>query len=168
MRTTLTAIALAATLGLATACDNRPDADEVATAALERNGIENVNVDFDDDANIVHLRGTVASEDIRTRAEETVRTAVGTTATVANEVLVEGPSEAMADEVDDVIEARLGVLKDGQPMLKERDVDFEVTSGVVTIKGDVKTAAEKAEVERLVRTVTGPKQVVNALEVDSE
>jgi osmotically-inducible protein OsmY len=85
----LTTLALAAMLGLAGACGSRQEPDDVAEQALERWGIQGVEVDYDDDTKVVRLTGTVASEDLRRNAEESVRAAVGRTTTVSNEIRVE-------------------------------------------------------------------------------
>jgi osmotically-inducible protein OsmY len=50
-------------------------------------------------------------------------------------------------------------------VLKDRDVDFEVKGGVVTIKGDVRTSAEREQAEQMVRSAGESKDIVNALEV---
>lgn len=89
MRHHFTALALVATLSLAGACADRPEPDDVAEQALERWGIEGVEADYDDDTKVVRLTGTVATEDQKQNAEESVRAAVGRTATIRNDIAVD-------------------------------------------------------------------------------
>jgi osmotically-inducible protein OsmY len=55
---------------------------------------------------------------------------------------------------------------DKDPILKERDIDFEVVNGVVTVKGDVRSTAEKTKVSEIVRAAPGVKEMANALEIN--
>jgi len=51
------------------------------------------------------------------------------------------------------------------PVLKERDIDFAVTNGMVTITGEVASADEKTRVEQLAKAAPGVKEVANGLEI---
>lgn len=95
MRYALPTLALAATLALSGACATQPDPEDMAEQALERWGIEGVEVDYDDDDKILRLKGTVPTEDVRQNAEESVRAAVGRNASITNEVLVEDTRSGM-------------------------------------------------------------------------
>ena len=55
-------------------------------------------------------------------------------------------------------------MEDDQ-VLRDRDIDFDVTNGVVTVKGEVRTVDEKTRVTELVRAAAGVKDMANALEV---
>ena len=50
-------------------------------------------------------------------------------------------------------------------MLRDRDIDFDVNNGVVTVKGEVRTTAEKTKVSDLVKGAPGVKEFANALEI---
>lgn len=89
MRHRFSAIALAATLTLAGACADRPDPDDMAEEALTRWGINGVEADYDEDTKVVRLTGTVGTEDQKQNAEESVRAAVGRTATIRNDITVD-------------------------------------------------------------------------------
>ena len=41
---------------------------------------------------------------------------------------------------------------DNDSVLKDRDINFDVSNGVVTIKGDVATAAEKQKVGQMTQS----------------
>jgi osmotically-inducible protein OsmY len=47
-------------------------------------------------------------------------------------------------------------------------INVDTSGGVVTLSGGVQTAAEKAEAERLARSATGVRQVVNNITVEGE
>ena len=88
MRHRLTTLVLATTLGLTLACSERPDPDDMAEDALERWGIRGVEADYDESSKVIRLTGSVATEDLKQNAEESVRAAVGRTATITNEITV--------------------------------------------------------------------------------
>jgi osmotically-inducible protein OsmY len=133
--------------------------------SLAQAKIEHVDVDYDQEAKVVHLKGTVATSADRQRAEQVAATAVGTTGTVLNELTVEGMNETTADNRDGEIRDRLSEMVDNTPALKDRDVNFDVNNGVVTVKGTVQTAEEKTQVSDLVKAAPGVKDFANELEV---
>ena len=147
------------------ACGRGPDTNANVVKALEQANIEKVDVHVDRDANIVHLRGTVDTSSDRTRAEEIANAAVGTSGRVLNELTVEGLNAGTADDFDDQIEDGLDRAMDNDPVLKERDINFEVRNGMVTIKGEVRSADEKSRVGQVVAAAPGVKDVANALEI---
>ncbi len=153
---------------LAIGCGGRADHKENVQKALTQANLENVAVDVDDDANIVHLKGTVGSMSDRTRAEEVAAAAVGTTGRVLNELTVEGLNSDTADDLDDEIHDTLDRMVDNDPVLKERDINFDVSNGTVTVKGEVRNAEEKNKVGQIVKAAPGVKDFANALEIRSE
>jgi osmotically-inducible protein OsmY len=167
MRRTSLSLAFACAVALgAAACSSTPDPSESAEKALKEANITEVEVDWDKDSRIAHLKGTVASPADRDRAEEVATSAVGTTGRVLNEVTIKGLNEHTADDLDGRIRSTLDEMVDEDAVLKERDIDFEVANGVVTVKGEVRTAAEKAKVTQLVRSAPGVKDFANALEIE--
>lgn len=88
MRRTAWCFLVAAMLSAA-ACDRDPDTEGNVRKALEEANIDTVEVEVDDDANIVHLQGTVGTLADRTRAEEIATAVVGTSGRVINELTVE-------------------------------------------------------------------------------
>ena len=95
----------AATLGFA-ACttSSSPDPTEQAEQALEQANLNDVDVDWDQEARVAHLTGTVESPADRQRAEEVATAAVGTTGKVLNEVTIKGLNESTADNIDGQIQ----------------------------------------------------------------
>jgi osmotically-inducible protein OsmY len=104
----------------------------------------------------------------RTRAEEVASAAVGTSGRVLNELTVEGLNADTADDLDDDIHDTLDRMIDNDPVLKERNVNFEVHNGAVTVKGEVRNAEEKNRVGQIVKAAPGVKDFANALEIRPE
>ena len=76
-------------------------------------------------------------------------------------------TKAQPKKVDSDLDS--GIDKNLEAMLVQhrlkRDVKYDVTNGVVTLKGDVPSQAQRASVEKLAQHVPNVKQVVNELEV---
>src|SRR5262245_41290379 len=87
------AVALAATLAITGACNNGPDPSDKVSKALKDAKLEDVKVDWDREAHIAHLKGTVDQPTDRQRAEEVASAAVGTSGRVLNEVTVKNVDE---------------------------------------------------------------------------
>jgi len=150
---------------LAGACNRGPDPKDQVSDQLKNANIRDVNVDYDRNAKVVHLKGAVDSPSERSRAEEIAQRAVGTSGKVANELTVKGVTDRAADDHDGDIRRELKAKVDNDTALKNRDINFDVNNGVVTIKGDVATAAEKQKVGQMAQSTQNVKDVVNSLEL---
>lgn len=158
-------VVLMAVAAVGIGCGRGPDTEENVRKALDQANMQAVQVEVDDNANIVHLKGTVESVGDRTRAEEVASATVGTTGRVLNELTVKGLNDQTAGELDDEIDDALNRTIDNDPVLKERDIDFRVNNGMVTVSGEVASADEKARVEQLAKAAPGVKDVANGLEI---
>jgi len=168
MRITHTGVAVAFTLALAAgACSTAevPDPSDRVEQALKDANIKDVNFDWDKDARVAHLKGTVDSATERERAASVAETAVGTSGRVLNELTIENVNENTADDMDGRIRSALSDAIDRDQVLRDRDIDFDVSNGVVTVKGEVRTTAEKTKVSDLVKGAPGVKEFANALEI---
>jgi hyperosmotically inducible periplasmic protein len=152
-------------LGAAGACDRGADPSDKVSKALKDANLADVKVDWDKEAHVAHLKGTVDQPTDRQRAEDVAAAAVGTTGRVLNEVTIKNVNEKSADDLDGDIRSHLKDAVNDDPTLRDRDIDFDVNNGVVTIKGDVRTAAEKTRVTEIVRSAPGVKDMANALEI---
>lgn len=152
-------------LTLSVACNRGPDPKEQVSTQLKNAKIDDVNVDYDRNAKVVHLKGAVDSAAQRSRAEEIAQRAVGTSGTVANELTVKGATDRTADDHDGDIRRELKAKMDNDSVLKDRRINFDVNNGVVTIKGEVGTTAEKQKVSQMTRSTENVKDVVNSLDV---
>jgi len=163
---TFATIALALTI----ACTNTnkaPDMSQDVRHALDQAGLNSISVSQDREKNVITLSGNVSSDDDKSRAESVAKS-VAQTAVVANEIGVR-PSgeEGTAKKVDSALDS--GIDKNLEAMLVQRkldrDVKYDVSNGVVTLKGDVRSQAERSSVEKVAKDVPNVKQVVNELEV---
>jgi osmotically-inducible protein OsmY len=159
------ATVLSAALGAA-ACSQGPNPADEVNRALKDAKLDTVNVDWDRKAHIAHLKGTVDSTTDKQRAHDVATAAVGTSGRVLNEVTIRGINDTNAGDLDGRIKSGLKKMIDADPALRDRDIHFDVTNGVVTVKGAVHSASEKARVTELVREAPGVKDMANALEID--
>jgi osmotically-inducible protein OsmY len=148
-----------------TACNRGPNPTDEVTKALKQANLNEVSVDWDGGARVAHLRGRVERPTDRQRAEEVASAAVGTTGKVLNEVTIKGLNEKTAGDLDSDIKSALKKMVDGDPVLRDRSVKFDVNNGAVTVKGEVQTADEKAKLSELVHAAPGVKDFVNAVEI---
>ena len=93
---------------------------------------------------------------------------MGTSGRVLNELTVEGLNTETADDFDDDMQDTLDRMVDNDPVLRERDINFEVTNGAVVASGEVRSAEEKNRVTQIVKAAPGVKDFANALEIRPE
>jgi hyperosmotically inducible periplasmic protein len=160
-------LAIAALVLVVSGCSRGPDPSDNTRKALDQANLTAVKVDWDKDARIAHLKGTVDSATDRQRAEEVANAAVGTSGRVLNEVTIKNVNDKTADNLDGQIKRALKKAVDDDPTLRDRDISFAVNNGVVTVKGEVRSAAEKARVTELVRAAPGVKDMANAVEISN-
>jgi osmotically-inducible protein OsmY len=154
---------------LAVACNNSaPNPASSTEKALKDASLNDVKVDWDKDVRIAHLRGTVESRSDRDRAEQVAASTVGTAGKVLNEITIKGINEDTAGELDGQITSALKRMVGNDLILKDRDISFDVTNGVVTVRGDVRSVAEKTKVTQIVRSASGVNDFANALEIKPE
>jgi osmotically-inducible protein OsmY len=118
-----------------------------------------------EDANVVHLQGTVDTMADRTRANEIATAVVGTSGRVLNELTVDTLTHRSEDDIDGRMTDAIDQKLDGDPVLRERDVNITVTNGMVAITGEVRTPDEKRRAQQIVESAAGVKDVVNDLQV---
>jgi osmotically-inducible protein OsmY len=170
MRVHTILVALMLALGLA-ACERGergPDVGGQANDALRHEDIRHVDVDWDGESGVLHLKGEVRSAEERARAQQVVRHAVGEHVMIANELVVggyAGTAGTTKDGRDEEIQTHLEEAVENDPVLKDRQVEFRVSNRVVTITGQVRTVGERNHVGQLARMARGVDQVVNAVEV---
>jgi len=158
------AATVAACIG--TACHRGPDTQANVRKALDQANMQQVDVKIDDDEHIAHLKGVVGSLADRSRAQEVADAVVGTSGRVLNELSVKGLNDTTAGDLDDDVKENLDNMIDNDPTLKQRDINFEVVNGMVTIKGDVRSADEKNHVGDMTKAAPGVKDVANGLQIE--
>ncbi len=157
-------------IALTLACSDRPPKAPDVTAnirhSLDQAGLNDVSVSQDREKSVVTLTGNVGTDDDKARAESIARSIAGAEV-VSNEIGVRPANDSTAKKVDSEIDSGIDKNLDAtliQHRLK-RDVKYDVTNGVVTLKGDVPSQSQRASVEKLAEQVPNVKQVVNELEV---
>ncbi len=158
-------VALALGVALAACSRNSNDPKDRVDRALSDANIKGVHTSYDRDANVVHLQGTVDSVDAKQRADQLATGAVGTSGKVLDELQVQGMEEKPASDQDALIRDTLKDQIKRDQVLQDRDINFDVNNGVVTVKGNVRTPAEKDKVTEMVKAVPGVKQMANELEI---
>src|SRR5262245_3886218 len=164
-RLSIIAACLVTGMSLAGACSQAPEPSDNANRALKNANFDDVKVDWDKDARVAHLKGTVDRPVDRQRAEDVAAAAVGTSGRVLNEVTVRNLDEKTADDLDGRITSDLKKRIDEDPQLRDRDISFEVNNGVVTVKGAVQTAQEKQHITSIVKSNPDVKDMANRLEI---
>ena len=147
------------------ACSTAPNPTDHITKALRAANFNEVTVTWDGGARIAHLKGTVDRSPDRQRAEDVAAAAAGSDGKVLNEITIKGLNEKTAGNLDGDIKSQLKQMVKNDPILRDRDLSFDVNNGVVTVKGDVQTADEKTKVTELVRAAPGVKDMANAVEI---
>ena len=132
---------------------------------FEQAQLQNVNIDEDREHKVLTLKGDVRSEDMKSRAEEIAKnSAPGWT--VANELLVQPEGDNRADDIASEEDKAIKAQWDAWATKNKADgVNVDVNNGVVTLEGNVQSAAQKASFEKAAKNIKGVQQVVNKLEV---
>ena len=159
-------VTMAAMAAVGAGCHRGPDTKGNVRKALDQANMQQVDVKVDDEANIVHLKGTVGSMADRSRAQEVADAVVGTTGRVLNELSVKGLNDTTAGDLDRQIRKNLDKMIDNDPTLKERDINFDVVNGMVAIKGEVRTGDEKNRVGEMTKAAAGVKDIANGLKIE--
>jgi hyperosmotically inducible periplasmic protein len=147
---------------------NTPAAKENVEQALKQNGMAGVNVDEDRDKGVITLKGDVQSEDQKQQAGRAAEQAAPGKV-VANELAVrpsgmESTASKVDSNTDDAIEDHFKAVIAANHW-ENQHIRSDAKNGVLTLKGDVDTTAQRAEVERAAAAIPGVQQVVNELEV---
>jgi osmotically-inducible protein OsmY len=148
----------------------------------------NLDVDADANQNRATISGTVPTESLRTRAVELAHSAKqGMILDV--KVDVRPPDVARADWTDEYSQTASKMARDsgdnvsdslddtwihtkivakliGDTDVSERKINVDVDKKIVTLRGVVSSAAEKAEAARIAKETDGVAKVVNLLKVD--
>lgn len=163
------AAVLVGVLSVAGCKNSHPDEKDAVTNSLKGNSLGEVSVSQDRDKGVMTLSGDVATDDQKQRAG-TLAQQAAPDYQVANEIGVRPPevsqAGAVASDVDKGIEANFKAEIKARRALDDQSIRASAKNGTLEIKGSVKTAAQKKEVESLAKKVPNVEQVVNELEVN--
>jgi len=134
---------------------------------LKTANLNDVKVKVNDDQKVITLSGDVKDPESKERAAEIAR-AHSTGYVVANEIGVRPSDEPNAKKVDanmdDAIKSEWKALE-AQNNWGNQHVRTDVKNGVLTLKGDVDTPAQREKMERSAAKINGVHQVVNELSI---
>jgi osmotically-inducible protein OsmY len=163
------AVAVISTLLIGSACSKQSASykDSVKTA-LDQADLKGVTVSEDADKNTITLGGTLHSEEAKQKAADVAKANAGNRV-VVNEVGVEpvgmeSQAKSVQSNLDDGIENNYKAALVSKS-LNQQHIRYDAKNGVLTLKGKVKTPAQKQEAERLAQAVPNVQQVVNEIEV---
>ena len=124
----------------------------------------------DRDKGVVSLTGQVPSDSDKTQAE-TIANSMAAGQVVADQIAVvppgaENDAKAMNSDLDEGIEKNLdaALIQNGL----KKTVDYNVKSGVVTLKGEVNSESKRAYAQKVAASVPNVQQVVNELQVKDQ
>jgi hyperosmotically inducible periplasmic protein len=145
----------------------------------------NIKVDADSKKNEIKLSGDVNSEDMRRKAVDSVRSVlpkfnVADTIDVKPQEMARANYDQQSDQERQIAKSRgdsignsaedarihsqiMHKLSDAKA--KFQNVKIDVDEGVVTLRGNVESGAEKAKIQQSVQQVEGVKRIDNKLEV---
>lgn len=155
------------------ACSTRmksPDVTDSIHDALRQAGLKDVSVSQDRDKGVVTLKGSVAGDGEKIRAESIAKS-LAPGQVVGNEIAVlppgaESAAKTVNADLDDAIKKNLDAALIESRLHKE--VKYEVKNGVVTLTGDVNSQATRAAAERTAGAVPNVQQVVNKIDVKNQ
>ncbi len=161
-------LALAVMVGCSQNRANTPSAKENVERGLDQASLKGIDVSEDRDKGVLTLKGTVKDEAVKAQAEQIAKANAGNEI-VANEIDVrpegeEGAARKIEGNVDDGIKDNLKAAFTANH-LDNQHIRSDVKEGVVTLKGDVDTMAERQNAEKIAASVPNVTQVVNELTV---
>ena len=163
----LAVVALIFTVGCSKQRANNPSVKSNVEDSLKQAGFDKVNVDEDRDKGVITIKGDVATQADKQRAEEVARASAGNNV-ISNELLVtagdEDRAEKVADKSDDAIESRFKAYV-AENKLENQHIRSDAKNGVLTLTGDVDTEAQRSKIEADAAKLPGVTQVVNKLDV---
>jgi hypothetical protein len=165
---TLTAFLLCVAIGCTANKANTPDVKDQVSKALANAGYKDVKVATNNDKQLVTLTGDVKTQEDKDKAEDVAKSAA-TGFVVSNEIGVrpegvEGDAKKIDSNIDSAIEKDFKAVIIAN-RLEKQHIRFDAKNGVLTLKGDVDTAGQRQQVEKLAASVPNVQQVVNELDV---
>ncbi len=165
---TLASLLLVLAIGCSSNKASTPDVKDQVAKALDNAGYKDLKADVNSDKQLVTLSGDVKTQEDKARAEEIAKSAAGGYV-ISNEIGVrpegaESEAKKIDSNLDDAIEKDFKAVIIANRMEKQH-IRFDAKNGVLTLKGDVDTAAQRQQAEKLAATVPNVQQVVNELDV---
>ncbi len=138
-------------------------ADAIRFAATLDPRVESFHIGVHVDSGLVTLTGMVDNLRAKDAAEQIARDTVGVSA-VRDELRI-APTTAIGE---DELEAEIKDALFRNVITAAYEISVDVHDGVVTLRGDVDSYAEKAAAGEVARSIVGATRVINSLEVQHE
>jgi hyperosmotically inducible periplasmic protein len=167
---TLLTLLIAGILAGCSGTTNSPDVSDSIRKSLDQAGLKDVSVSQDRDKGVVTLSGHVPSDGDKAQAESIAKSIAGGQV-VSNQIGVVPPAAAseaktVNSDLDKGIEKNLDAALIQHRLSK--GVKYDVKNGVVTLTGEVKSQAKRAQVKNVASAVPNVQQVVNELQVKNQ
>jgi hyperosmotically inducible protein len=166
----LALIAVVALAGCSQTSRRSPDVVKDIRDSLDHARFTDVSVSQDRDKGVVTLSGHVAGDRDKAQAQSIAQSIAGQQV-VANEIAVRPPglerdAKRVTADLDKGIEQNLdaALIQSGL----HHEVNYAVTTGVVTLTGEVNSQRTRAEAEHVAASVPNVAQVVNELQVKDQ
>jgi hyperosmotically inducible periplasmic protein len=165
---TLAAFLFCVVIGCSSNKANTPDVKDQVSKALANAGYKDIKIVTNNDKQLVTLTGDVKTQEDKDKAEDIAKSAAAGFV-VSNEIGVrpegvEGAARKIDSKVDSAIEKDFKAVIIAN-RLEKQHIRFDAKNGVLTLKGDVDTPAQRQQVEKLAASVPNVQQVVNELDV---
>jgi hyperosmotically inducible protein len=162
-----TLLALSTLAGCSSEPAKSPDVSDNIRKSLDQAGLKDVKVSQDRDKGVVTLAGDVPSDMDKSQAE-TIAKSIAAGQVVADQIAVVPPAaasdaKAIHSDVDKGIEKNLDAALIQNRLNKQ--VKYDVKSGVVTLTGEVNSQSKRACAEKVAAAVPNVQQVVNELQI---
>jgi hyperosmotically inducible protein len=146
-----------------------PDVKDTVDTAMTRNNLGVVKVSQDRDKGVITLSGDVETDDQKSQAE-TVAAQAAPGYTISDQIGVrpigqEGQAKAVDNSLDNGIEDNYKAALKAHQNLDDQSISYDAKNGTLVLKGSVRTNAQKAEAQKLAKSVPNVKEVVNEIEV---
>lgn len=151
---------------------NAPDPKDKVVNSLKANGYNDINVDVDRDKGVVTLKGDLKTDEDKAKAEQLAK-AAAPGMVISNEIGVrpEGDAGSTMSKVDkntdeaieDHMKAAIAAHK-----WENQHIRSDAKNGVLTLKGDVDTAGQREQIQKVAADIPGVQQVVNELQVKGQ
>jgi hyperosmotically inducible protein len=166
----LTLLVVGALAGCTEMPTKSPDVSDGIRNSLDHARLTDVSVSQDRDKGVVTLGGHVEADGDKAQAES-IATSIAGGQVVANQIAVrprgfERDAKAVTADLDKGIEQNLDAA-----LIQNRlhdEVKYGVTTGVVTLTGEVDSQRRRAEAEKVASSVPNVEQVVNELQVKNQ
>ena len=166
----ITLLAVSTLAGCSSESAKSPDVSDNIRKSLDQAGLKDVKVSQDRDKGVVTLAGDVPSDMDKSQAE-TIAKSIAAGQVVADQIAVVPPAaasdaKAIHSDVDKGIEKNLDAALIQNRLNKQ--VKYDVKSGVVTLTGEVNSQSKRAYAEKVAAAVPNVQQVVNELQIKDQ